>query len=288
MEEQYAQIANGTIIEGINDFDERGRTPLMNACSVGYLQAVIQLLRGGANSNLHSHQGNNETALHFAAARGFDAVVVAMLEHGSLDVNSVTSINDTALFMAAQSGHLKVVDTLLLAGASTEAKRVDGFSPLHIAALKGHSEIIRRLAAHHETLARDAVEPLASPFAALTTTGESVMRLCIISGSNSALLTLLELGADPNAITYVRKGQTPLIEAASRDHADMIVSLLRFGAHLDYRDKSGLSALDHAVEYGSDSAIRSLAAAGASFGSMYVALDGETLALREESLRSRN
>ncbi len=107
-----------------------------------------------------------------------------MLEHGSLDVNSLTSINDTALFMAAQSGHLKVVDALLLAGASTEAKRVDGFTPLHIAALKGHSAIIRRLVAQIETLARDAVEPLASPFAALTGTGESVMRLCIISGSN--------------------------------------------------------------------------------------------------------
>ena len=248
MDVEYAQIPEGLVIDGINDFDHRGRTPLMNACEVGFLKAVIQLLRGGADSNLHSRQGMNETALHFASLRGFDGVVMALLERGNLAVDALTAINDTALFIAAQAGHPNVVVTLLKAGASLQAFRVDKITPLHIAALNGRSTVV-------DIILKHAAESKPSLISALTDGGESVIRLAIISGNVDVIRLLLENGADPNASRGSPKEYSPLIEAAIRDHEEIVEILLLHGAVVDHKDRFGHNALHHAIENDSQNVI---------------------------------
>lgn len=51
----------------------------------------------------------------------------------------------TALFIAAQNGHLRILEVLLEHGAKTDAARTDGATPLWIAAQMGHDHVVRRL-----------------------------------------------------------------------------------------------------------------------------------------------
>jgi len=54
--------------------------------------------------------------------------------------------NSTALFLAAQNGHLEVVRELVKAGARVDSARVDiGAVPLTVSAERGHIEVVRCL-----------------------------------------------------------------------------------------------------------------------------------------------
>lgn len=104
---------------------------------------------------------HNDTELHLAAQRGdlaavkqilgeIDSQMVGTLSGAEFDaevlnirsaiVNEVNELGETALFSAAEKGHLNVVKELLQ--YTTEEgillKNRSGFDPLHIAASQGH------------------------------------------------------------------------------------------------------------------------------------------------------
>jgi hypothetical protein len=51
----------------------------------------------------------------------------------------------TALYVAAQNGHLKVMNRLLEAGADAKAVKSNGWTALHVAAQKGHLGVVNLL-----------------------------------------------------------------------------------------------------------------------------------------------
>ena len=101
------------------------------------------------------------TALHLAARKGHLDVIEFLLDPGKSDhfqdlmgsteievegatIDSETEDNDTPLEIAALHGHLEVVRILVEAGADIEHS-YNGFSPLSYAIGAGHSEIARYL-----------------------------------------------------------------------------------------------------------------------------------------------
>lgn len=104
---------------------------------------------------------HNDTDLHLAAQRGdlgavrqilvdIDSQMEGTLSGADFDsevaeirasiVNEVNELEETALFTAAEKGHIEVVKELLkysTKGALTRKNR-SGFDPLHIAAVQGH------------------------------------------------------------------------------------------------------------------------------------------------------
>ena len=52
------------------------------------------------------------------------------------------NVGATSLYMAAQNGHLPVVQYLLEYGADVNKTTNDGVTPLHIAAINGHAEVL--------------------------------------------------------------------------------------------------------------------------------------------------
>lgn len=108
---------------------------------------------------------HNDTELHLAAQRGnltavrqilgeIDAQMVGTLSGADFDaevaeirsaiVNEVNELGETALFTAAEKGHLDIV-TELLQYSTNEGmtmKNRCGFDPFHIAASQGHEGIL--------------------------------------------------------------------------------------------------------------------------------------------------
>jgi cytohesin len=62
-------------------------------------------------------------------------------------VDQVDTFGETALFVATQKGHARVVDLLLQAGADPNQRDALTRTPLHVAARRGHAALIKRLIA---------------------------------------------------------------------------------------------------------------------------------------------
>ena len=93
----------------------------------GDLLAGKQILGGGIISQI----GNTRSGAEFE---------VEAAEVRALVVNEVNELGETALFTAAEKGHLDVVNELLkYANKDTLVqKNRSGFDPLHVAANQGH------------------------------------------------------------------------------------------------------------------------------------------------------
>jgi hypothetical protein len=90
----------------------------------------------------------NDTALHLAAARGDNDMVMLLLEHKA-DVNAKDEAGITPLHLAALHGQASVAKTLLGAGATVDAIGFkDNDTPLIVAADNGRLGVVEVLLAY--------------------------------------------------------------------------------------------------------------------------------------------
>ncbi|KAI2956347.1 hypothetical protein CBS147352_11043 [Aspergillus niger] len=108
---------------------------------------MVRLLLARDDLQLDPIFAGNASALGLAAEQGHTKIVNLFLEHGDrLDINLPTQTGETPLCRAAAAGHHDVVD-LLLQDPRLDANRADliGRSPLHWAVYAGHFNVVRRL-----------------------------------------------------------------------------------------------------------------------------------------------
>jgi hypothetical protein len=79
-----------------------------------------------------------------AVSHGDVEGVLDMLQTGT-DVDARNAHNQTALMIAAQRGHLRIVDALVEAGAALNATAKYGLSALMLAVVAGHEAVAARL-----------------------------------------------------------------------------------------------------------------------------------------------
>jgi len=109
-----AQVKRYTGLEDINQRDEYGNTPLLLAAYYNNNEAVLALLRAGANTECKDKRGY--TALMVACFKGYTQVAKLLIEHGAV-VHSVNGNNETALTFATLLGQQELVRLLLIYGA---------------------------------------------------------------------------------------------------------------------------------------------------------------------------
>ncbi|KAJ0546240.1 putative ankyrin repeat-containing domain, PGG domain, ankyrin repeat-containing domain superfamily [Helianthus annuus] len=218
---------------------------------------------------------HNDTELHLASQRGDLASVKRILDEinsqmvGTLSgadfdaevakirasvVNEVNELGETALYTAAEKGHLEVVKELLKYSDKetlTRRSRLE-FDPLHIAASQGHHEIVKLLLDHDVSLCQTRSQGNATP---------------LITAASKGHTTVVEelLSKDPSLLDIPRSnGKNALHLAARSGHVETVKSLLAKDPQLARRtDKKGQTALHMAVKGASSEVVKLLLEADA-------------------------
>jgi len=216
------------------------KTPLFAAAAGGHPDVARLLLDHGAQPSVPGYWG--ETALHRAAMQGETAVASLLIARGA-DPNAETKTGETPLHWAVRGhGGLRwtmpfrsdanrdkhvnsaaVVQLLLGAGASVDARDDKGWTPLHWAAAYGHVQLARILV----TADADVNAKVSD---------EQVLVNHIVA-------------------RYGAPGQTPLhlaagVAAGGGSNPMLVAYLLAHGADPSIKDDQGRTALDVAVKCG--------------------------------------
>jgi serine/threonine-protein phosphatase 6 regulatory ankyrin repeat subunit B len=259
----YAEIP--TSIEGMNEVDASGDTPLMKAAQMGALEAVKNYLKAKADVNMLNPQ-KKYNAIMLAAERGNYYTSIELVEAGA-DLMHRNRFGMTALHVAVASGHTEIARTMI------DSKRISidipiegsynhGMTSLMIAAQRGDANTVNVFVAKGANVN------------ALNRDKESALMYACIGGYVDIATELLSHGADLKAKNKL--GLTALMLASSRGHADVIKALVHFHdanttklsqrialSGLEEKDYAGRTALDIAFDVSKQGAMNELMAVGA-------------------------
>jgi ankyrin repeat protein len=180
METAELLIRAGANVNAANSY---GVTPLALACTNQSAAMVERLLNAGADAN---GAPTGTPALMVAARTGNVEIVSSLLAHGA-NVNAKESAHgQTALMWAVAEKHPEAAKLLIEHGADVHAHSASGFTPLLFAAQQGDVESTRTL-----------LEAGANVNDAAPEDGSALV-VATHSGHEALALFLLEKGADPN------------------------------------------------------------------------------------------
>ncbi|XP_043702670.1 ankyrin repeat-containing protein ITN1-like [Telopea speciosissima] len=203
---------------------------------------------------------HNDTELHLAAQRGdlmavkqiladIDAQMVGTMSGSDFDaevaeirsavVNEINELEETALFTAAEKGHLDVVKELLKYSTKEciSRKNRSGFDPLHIAAIQGYQAVVQVLLEHDPGLSKTLGPSNSTPLISAAHRGHTAVVNELLLKDSS----LLEISRS--------NGKNALHFAARQGHVEIVKVLLDKDPQLARRtDKKGQTALHMAVK----------------------------------------
>jgi len=130
-----AFLKNGLYINTVN---KDGKTALIIASDLGYLDLVKYLVEKGADVNAKSKDGT--TPLIIASSWGNIEIVEYLIEKGA-DVNLGDKTGMTALMRASYNGKLELVKLLIEKGVKVKTRNKSGLTSLDYAEKKDQKEV---------------------------------------------------------------------------------------------------------------------------------------------------
>ncbi|OII73377.1 ankyrin-related protein [Cryptosporidium ubiquitum] len=135
---------------------------------------------------------------------------------------------NSLILKASKIGNLQLVRQLIASSKlNANATNEKGFSSLHWASLKGHSQVVEEL------LNADA-DPNSKNIMLCTP-----LHFSANNGFDEIVSKLLKAGADPNSVSAL--GHTPIFSAAFMGHENTVKTLLKSGADPNHKNKQGLT-----------------------------------------------
>ncbi|CAL8068065.1 unnamed protein product [Calicophoron daubneyi] len=217
--------------------DRDGNTPLLLASSQGHVQLVKALIDAGAN--LRAQEKNAKSAVYICAEENrhelLEVLLACPLGKSLIPVPDI--FNDTPLHVAAKRGHLEIVKLLIKAGVDLSVKNERERTALHYAARNGRLPVARLLLDHAPGLISERDED-----------GNTAIHLAADNGHQAITELLLMAGAtvdSPNTEKW-----TPLDCAAANGHRSCAEILLKNGSPVDPLDVSNTTPLHLACKNG--------------------------------------
>jgi len=204
------------------------------ASTRGNSNALITLIAERADMN-QPDPTNMWTPMHFAAAKGASATVRLLVLSGRVHLDAQTNDGSSALFLAAQHGHVDCVRWLLAAGASSGITDNEGRTPAYIAAHEGYSNVLISLLSDNASITK-------SDRAGLTP-----LHIACWRGRSSCVSVLINAAkTDIDARSHEQR-MTPLFVAAWNNSVTCVARLLAAHCDVDRPDRVGRTPLFVAV-----------------------------------------
>src|SRR5579885_154140 len=245
---------------------------ILYGSQTGDLAKVKEALSYGANINVRSKFGDQDTPLMVAASYGKNDIVEFLLANKA-GVNVQNQKGNTALMWAVTYNFKIIAEMLLKAGANTKLKNKEGLTALDIARKYGAQDCINllepsgagatqeeenRVWANQAILHASSIGDLAQVKEALnyganlnTPSQEgdqnTPLMFAAMNGRDGVVEFLLANKVNVNAQN--KKGFTALMWAVNYNHAKTAELLLKAGANTKLKNNEGLTALDIARVY---------------------------------------
>lgn len=241
--------------------ETRGRTPLIIAIGENNPEIIEILLHHNADANKICNivtplaaaiAGNQKKTIELLLMHNADfnlsigeATPLELIQSKTIKQEIKEAVCNGALYQAARDGDEEKVTALLNEGNSS-FERLDGATPLMIAAEKGHTKIVEKLIekmSHYASLKSTRISRQASGHFNI-----SALYLAAKHGKKDIVELLLKYKANPNVITT--DGWTPLMIAAHEGHTEIAQLLLNAGSHYTLQNSDDYTAHEIATEKG--------------------------------------
>lgn len=224
----------------VNDKSSYGVTPIISAAAAGNTEVVEYLVAQGADVTAKDDWG--KTALIYAANVDNPQLIANLIKLDKTAVNLPDNSGNTPLIYAAQKGLDDNLKVLLSNGADVNYRNpATGLSAISAAAAEGNSSAIRLLVRTGKADVNIA-----------DLSGRTPIFYAVEQNQEDALRTLLLLGADPNA--QDNQGGTALMRASAKGRQNCVDVLLRQKNikvnTKDFQDRTALTYSVYADELG--------------------------------------
>ncbi|XP_049722004.1 ankyrin repeat and death domain-containing protein 1B isoform X7 [Elephas maximus indicus] len=208
--------------------DKHGLMVIHLAAWSGSLEIMLMLVKAGVDQRAKNQDGMN--ALHFAAQSNSVRIAEYLIQDLHLkDLNQPDEKGRKPFLLAAEKGHVEMIETLISLNLHTLEKDKEGNTALHLAAKHGHSPAVQVLLTQWQEINET------------NENGETPFLLTVEGGHEECSKVLLAAGSDINIPD--KRQQTPLHVAAELGNVEMVETLLKAGCDLKIIDKQGKTAL---------------------------------------------
>ena len=215
----------------ITDFDT-GKNIFHWTCYNNHCKCM-EILQDYADENrINQSDDDDVKPIHYASRNGCTYCVESCLNAGA-NVNALSNDNSTAAVFACLYGNVNVLEVLIASGADINIKTNKGGNGLHCAIFGGHHDVVQYLLEYtdidiHE---KDGQGNSSILYSCLYNRVDC-LRECIKHGGN---------------VNDEKDGLSALVYAVRRNYQEIIVSLLKAGANLNFRDEDGWTVLHWAA-----------------------------------------
>ena len=200
-----------------NERDHYSQSPLLSLAVHGGSADDLELLVT-AGADVAAADADGRSAVYLAAQQGHvEAIVPLCRARASCD--QPNNRGGTPLWIASQNGHLRCVDALLQQGADVNKARGSGATPLYAASQYGHAAVVEVLLGCGALVNKAAAD------------GATALHAASQNGHAAVVCALVRAGADVNAASG--NGCTPLFRACENGQFGCVEALLHAGADLN-------------------------------------------------------
>lgn len=244
-------------MSSIDLFDELGWGPIHAAAANNHPEVIRILIEEGcADVNIRTDNAKRLTPLHVAAQSNAEGALKHLLARRAR-IEAETGFGEVTLDLAAENGHVGILEILLKEGARVESKCTGKrkATTLHIASSGGHAPAVDILLQHKANIeARNHI-------------GETPLHCAAQLGHESVMELLLARGAKGEATVKSKNvdknGWTALHLASAKGHIRVVETLLRCPVNVDARTRDGETALHWAIRRGHEAVTIELLNGGA-------------------------
>lgn len=189
-------------------------------------------IKNGAPVN-DNFDGWGRSFLYYAVREGNVKDAAFFIEHGA-DINKSDIEGHTPLHMAALEGHTQIAELLIKKGAILDSiTKVFVSTPLHYAANEGHDTVVELLLNNKANIILKQKN------------GETALHEAVVKGSLKSVQLLISHGSSINESD--NEGWTPLHSAVNAGHYEVAKCLIENNADVNAQDAEGDTPLSHAA-----------------------------------------